>query len=171
MVGKHVFVPFALGGRVTGAPGLALAGVLALALGYPASAQDLPALESHVGPERIEDGESSVAVVFEGFVNGPDGVPAGGAVVVSSAGGRAVTDASGSFRLDVRVPVEAESVQITAVGGGGTTSSRAAGRASRVPVRAGRCARARPGGHLLAGWLPTFGSPGEPAVPTTVSWP
>jgi len=52
----------------------------------------------------------SAPVVLEGFVLEPDGAPAEGAVVVSSAGGRAVADRNGSYRLEVCFPGEAESI-------------------------------------------------------------
>jgi hypothetical protein len=56
-----------------------------------------------------------VAVTLEGFVLEPDGAPAVGAVVVSSAGGRAAADVAGHYRLEVAVPLGATSVQVTAV--------------------------------------------------------
>jgi hypothetical protein len=62
------------------------------------------------------------ATVIVGQVIGPDGAPAAGAVVVSSAGGQAVTDAEGAFSLEVEVPVGADSVRVTAVMGSGTGS-------------------------------------------------
>src|SRR5262245_45143704 len=68
-----------------------------------------------LGPEELDGIEEPGAhVVFEGFVFAPDGSPAQGAVVVTSAGGKAVVDASGHYRLEVRVPREAENVQVTA---------------------------------------------------------
>ena len=76
--------------------------------------------------ERTASGASAVAeresrpLTFEGFVLEPDGRPAEGAVVVSSAGGLAVTDASGHYVLDVGAPLGAESLRITAAGPAGT---------------------------------------------------
>ena len=146
---KQMLVPFVLT-AVTGASAFALVGVLGL--GHPVSAQDSAALERQVGLERIEDAESSVAVVFEGVVYDPSGAPAEGAVVVSSAGGQAVTDWNGTYRLEARVPVEAESVQITAVGRSRqnllASAQRAAPRGSGSGAR--RSAAARPGRHVLA---------------------
>ena len=46
----------------------------------------------------------------------PDGAPAEGAVVVSSAGGEAVTNVAGRYRLDVCVPLDVTDVRVTAVG-------------------------------------------------------
>ncbi len=66
-----------------------------------------------------QSGNALQQAVFEGIVLEPDGAPAEGAVVVSSAGGKAVTDRSGSFQLAVGVPPDAESIRVTAVGRGG----------------------------------------------------
>jgi hypothetical protein len=150
MVGKHVLVPF----------------VLAAIAGTPAFA--LVQLERQVGPERIEDAESSVAVVLEGFVDGPDGAPVEGAVVVSSAGGRAVSDASGHFRLETKVPLGAESVQLTAAGGksaGLTTSRRVELPGWAGTVRVGSLELAM-GSSCSPEWLPTFG--GAPGTTSSI---
>ena len=68
-----------------------------------------------------------------------DGAPAVGVVVASSAGGRALTGRDGRYRLAVQVPLEAESVEITALAddGGGSkvhASSRASGTSSVTTV-------------------------------------
>ena len=95
---------------------------------------------------------------FEGFVAASDGSPVEGALVVSSAGGKAVTDVRGWYRLETPVPAEAESVQITAVGGAaqGVASARvvagSSGRASVDPLFLAR------GGSCAPEWLPTFGA-------------
>src|SRR5262249_55911599 len=100
----------------------------------------------------------SLAVVFDGIVLAPDGAPAAGAEVMSSAGGRAMTGLDGRYRLEVDVPLEAESVELTALaagGGGGTVSvSVFPGAISGVTavdplVLAGDPCRPR--------WQPTFG--------------
>src|SRR5262245_35780044 len=66
---------------------------------------------------EAEPGESvSVGMIFDGAVFLPDGSPAVGAVVVSSAGGEAITDESGGYRLLTRVPLDADRVLMTAVG-------------------------------------------------------
>ena len=83
---------------------------------------------------------------------------------MSSAGGQAVTDASGSFRLDARVPVAAESVRITAVSGAGgnlLASQSVALPAWSGPVQVGALELA-PESTCSPAWLPTFG--GEPGV-------
>jgi hypothetical protein len=54
--------------------------------------------------------------VFEGFLFEPDGAPAQGAVVVTSAGGRSVVERDGRYRLEARVPLAARRVRITASG-------------------------------------------------------
>src|SRR5262245_37656835 len=66
--------------------------------------------------QRPIESEIRKAFVLEGFVLGPDGNPAEGAVVVSSAGGQAVTDVAGRYQLEIEVPIDATSVQLTAVG-------------------------------------------------------
>ena len=58
---------------------------------------------------------TSAPVVLEGRVLTEDGLPAAGAVVVSSAGGQTVTESNGTFQLEVDLPHGAQSVQVTAV--------------------------------------------------------
>ena len=69
-----------------------------------------------VAGERRIEAVARQTFWLEGAVSNPDGSPAEGAVVVSSAGGKAVTDSSGWYRLETDVPVDAASVQVTAVG-------------------------------------------------------
>src|SRR6185503_14881028 len=83
---------------------LSLLGSLAPARLAPA--QGAPLLES---PGRAASSELSLLVVLEGRVLDPSGAPAAGTVVTSSAGGTAVTDRDGAYRLEVRVPLEAGS--------------------------------------------------------------
>ncbi len=100
----------------------------------------------------------SATVVFEGVVIEPDGAPAVGAVVVTSAGGKAVADRDGSFRLETAVPIGAESVQVTAVGRGNRSliASRSVGlHASASRVGAGTLQLSQ--GTCQPFWLPTFG--------------
>ena len=112
-----------------------------------------------VQPARaLPHDELRVPFVFEGFVAASDGSPVENAVVVSSAGGKAVTDARGWYRLEASVPAEAESVQVTAVGGAvqGVASTRvvvaaSSGRSSVEPLFLAR------GGSCSPEWLPTFG--------------
>ncbi len=109
---------------------------------------------------------------LEGVVLGPDGNPVEGAVVVSSAGGKAVTDASGNYRITVEVPSEASSVQVTAVGGTGgslVASQQVALSAVSRSVWAGALVLAR-GSPCPPNWLPTFGpQPGTNAAVRTLT--
>ena len=103
--------------------------------------------------------------VLTGQVLGPDRAPAEGAVVVTSAGGRAVTGVDGSYEIEFDLPLGADSVQVTAVAPSGDGGSLvASARASLVP-----------GGWTLLdplalaattscqpSWLPTFG--GKPGT-------
>ena len=140
--------------------------LVALAFGRPGSAQDALPFEPEAGLERIGDLESTVAVAFEGVVYDPSGAPAEGAVVVSSAGGQAVADRSGAYRLEALVPVEAESVQITAVGRAGRNllaSTRVPLLAPSGPMRVGPLLLAQ-GGTCSPSWLPTSGGNLAPAA-------
>ncbi len=124
------------------------------------------------GMDRVRPGTSGAAtqsakgpLVFEGVVLSPEGAPAEGAFVLSSAGGRATTDHAGAFRLEVPMPIEANTVVITAV----TKDSRSL-TASREVRLGGVAAQVRVTPLLLAEslpchprWLPAFGS--APGVP------
>jgi len=103
-------------------------------------------------------------LAFEGFVLAPDGNPVTGAVVVSSAGGQALTDATGGYWLVVDVPRDAMNVQVTAVGRAGanlaaSTSVAVSGRAGTLLVDPLQLAL---GTTCSPTWLPTFG--GEPGA-------
>ena len=79
-------------------------------------------------------------------------------MVVSSAGGRAVTEWSGYYRLEVAVPRAAQDLQITAVSGAGhaVVASRTVAvdaRSGSVPVDPLELAL----GSCSPSWLPTFG--------------
>src|SRR5512134_756881 len=98
--------------------------------------------------------EHPAAVVFEGLVLEPDGAPAEGAVVVSSAGGKALADRNGRYRLEARVPLGAERVVVTAFGAGSDTSGH---------VTSTNTALSRSPGLVPVEPLAlTFGSAGEP---------
>jgi hypothetical protein len=111
-------------------------------LAHPARAQRAPELDDS---RRSEVPALAMSVVLEGSVLEPSGAPAAGAVVVSSAGGKAVTDRTGAFRLEVRVPLEAESVEVTAVGAGGENPKEHARRhherRAAASARCSSCAR------------------------------
>src|SRR6185503_18691424 len=84
-----------------------------------------------------------------------------GAVVVSSAGGQAVTDAAGNYLLEVEVPLEATSVQVTAVsstGGNLVASASVALYGTGAPLRVSPLALSL-GSSCSPRWLPTFGGP------------
>ena len=102
--------------------------------------------------------EERLPFVFEGVVSNPDGSPAEGVVVVSSAGGRAITNAGGGYRLEADVPVDAECVQVTAVGGAASgvasTSVQVRSLAGQAAVQSLRLAH---GVTCDPSWLPTFG--------------
>jgi hypothetical protein len=136
------------------------------ALGAAALAQG----SATVGPEELE--ETGSPVVFEGFVFAPDGSPAQGAVVVTSAGGKAVVDASGHYRLETRVPREAEHVQVTAVGSGGqklVASARVGVSSTTGSVRVDPLSLVQ-GSTCSPSWLPTFGEyPGTDGLITALA--
>lgn len=93
--------------------------------------------------------------VFEGQVFSAQGAPAEGALVVTSVGGAARADARGFFRLEVLVPLDVETIEITA---------RAKDASAKV-VRATSSHGAIAVGALVLeassvcapSWLPTFG--------------
>ncbi|HEX6884482.1 MAG TPA: HYR domain-containing protein [Planctomycetota bacterium] len=98
-------------------------------------------------------------LVLEGCVLAPDGAPAQGAVVVSSAGGQAVTDVRGRYRLAVALAPEVAGLQVTAVGagsGGLVASARVARAGAAVDLRVPPLHLAR-GSGCVPSWLPTFG--------------
>ena len=138
--------------------------------GHTALAQvDLPTDVFGVShAKNVTADTDSMTITFEGIVLAPGGVPAEGAVVVSSAGGQAVTDGSGAFALDAHVSVGASSVQVTAVHP--SVSNLVASRRVELAAAAGRV----PLGSLqLSGsstcnpsWLPTFGP--EPGIDGSV---
>ena len=122
----------------------------------------LAALAPQERGARVRAGELE-RVTIEGFVLAPDGSPAEGAVVVSSAGGKAVTDASGGYRLVVEV-AHATSVQLTAVGSAG---GKLVASASFAPRGAGSSAPVDPlvlglGASCSPSWVPEFG--GKPGT-------
>jgi hypothetical protein len=116
--------------------------------------------------ENVTEASSAQTVpfVFEGFVLDAAGVPAAGAVVVSSAGGKAVADESGFYHLDADVPLEAAYVQLTAVGAGGRSlfaSTSAAVVALSGYTWVGSLSLTQ-SASCQSDWLPTFGA--EPGV-------
>jgi hypothetical protein len=135
-----------------------LAAVLAVDPGR--SVQGAPA--QAIAGDRMGGRHSSAGVVFIGRVLLPDGEPAGRAVVVSSAGGECVTAADGSFELEVEVPLEAKSVQVTAVAAAHAGAGKLVA-STRVSVLAAPLGTTSVGSLVPAStdscqptWLPTF---------------
>jgi len=93
---------------------------------------------AHVGPatsDRFRSGIESIETLFIGRVVETDGTPSARAVVVTSAGGQAVTEEDGSFRLHVQLFPRTSSIQVTAGRGLG---SRFQGREHANREHAGR---------------------------------
>src|SRR5262245_1580839 len=147
---------------------LVLASLLPLAFPALGSAQegDRPGEETL----RAVEAPRSAPLVFEGIVLGIDGARAAGAVVVTGAGGNAVTKEDGSYRLEVAAPIDAESVQVTAVGAGGSLVASA--RVAVLPGSTGGSSVVPVAPFVFSpktcepGWLPTFG--GVPGVSGTI---
>jgi len=72
--------------------------------------------------------------VVTGCVVMPDGSPAAGVVVVTSAGGDTITGADGSFTLEVELPIDALSLEVTAIANELVGSGSLVARASVVPA-------------------------------------
>jgi len=97
--------------------------------------------------------------VFEGFVYDSSGRPASGALVVTSAGGKAVVDDTGFYRLDVGLASGTHRVHVTAVGrrGDGYLASTSVATASSQRVSVPPLSLAT-GSTCPPQWLPTFGN-------------
>jgi hypothetical protein len=133
--------------------------LVAFVPGRSAPAQGVPRVAHGA---RLEKRASFVPVVFDGIVLGPDGSPALGAVVTSSAGGRTVTALDGSYRLEVQVPRDAERVQITATteDWSGSQLVETCGTSRTVPrITPVDPLALTPGQGCPPRWLPTFGQP------------
>jgi len=113
-------------------------------------------------PERAT---RSITVV--GIAQSPDGAPITDAVIVSAAGGKAVSNASGAFELTVRIPDDARAVGVTAVAsirgvnlvGGRQVSIADVDRHGRTNLGA---VILHANGDCEPDWVPTFG--GEPGT-------
>ncbi len=116
---------------------------------------------------RVAEARPFLPIVFDGFVLEPDGAPAEGAVVTSSAGGKAITDPRGRYRLEADVPHAARFVQITAAG---RTDANLSASTSFELGRASGVGRVDPLQLLpdtcQLGWVPTFRD--QPGVGGTV---
>src|SRR5262245_30746117 len=109
--------------------------------------------------ERRSSAALPVRTTLGGSVVMPDGSPAAGALVVSSAGGEALTDADGRFALALELPDEVASIEVTA--SAETASGSLVARASVVPAALTRELALGPLALThepsCGRWLPTFG--------------
>jgi hypothetical protein len=112
------------------------------------------------GEEFALPPEETAPARFTGRAVLPDGRPVEGAVVVTSAGGKAVSGEDGSFELEVLVPLSAQRLHLTAVAGsGGSSGSLLASAVLSAPF-----GEASAGELVLESsascspdWIPTFG--------------
>jgi len=133
-----------------------LSWALFLASALAAQQEDGLAGSSSGAPRTSE----RATVSLEGLVLALDGSPAEGVSVQTSAGGHAVTDARGVFRLALGVPPAATSVQLTAFGPNGANLvarasvglSGASGRLQVDPLQLAQGAACAPD------WRATFGA-------------
>jgi len=102
----------------------------------------------------------TVLTVLEGRVLDPDGSPAVGAVVLTSAGGRASTDEFGAFYLEVELGSGVEELQVTAVRSVGSAALTGSARVA-IPalgaVNPVGTLQLSSGAGCQPDWLPTFG--------------
>ena len=111
------------------------------------------------GEPQGDSRHASRSTVLQGIVVDSEGLSALRALVTSSAGGRTLTAADGSFSLDVQVPTDADRVQVTAVLGAGRTRTVA-----KAAVAIPRVGSLTPAGVLQLGsscepsWAPTLGT-------------
>jgi len=118
-----------------------------------------PGLAFARGPQAPETvAVEAQRVTLEGLVLDVDGSLAADAEVTSSSGGKARTDSTGRFRLEVEVPPGATSVELIGRGGGGATAR------TQVALGAGpgnlwvdplALVQGAPGSPR---WIPTFGA-------------
>jgi hypothetical protein len=135
-----------------------LATVLLLAAPSPAGAQ-LAGGDDVVAAQAAAGAADTGPTLIVGRVLDPHGAPVAGAVVVTSLGGQAATDAAGAFSVELALPPGATGLRVTAVAGSGTASL--VGSVQISPARDG----ATDAGTLVLAqsadcepsWLPTFG--------------
>ncbi|MCB9898735.1 MAG: hypothetical protein H6825_12090 [Planctomycetes bacterium] len=124
--------------------------------------------ESPVLDPGVDGSVNTPPSVLEGRVRMADGTPAVGAVVVTRAGGQAVTNVDGSFRMSVGFAEVPTHIRVTAVLGSGAESL--VGSTEATNLNLGGATVVEPI-ELLSGtcepnWLPTFG--GQPGTDATV---
>ncbi len=153
-------------GRRSSVAALVVAGVLGIA--GTAGAQGLPHDPPRAAGEARPAVSGSREITVEGTVIGGDGSPVAGAVVVTSAGGEAVTNAEGRYAIEIRLPHGADVLHVSAfgTGAGKPLASAAVSTATstgRIPV--GPLALST-SGTCEPSWLPTFGGrPGFAGFP------
>ena len=147
--------------------GISACFLAALVPSWPTSAQAPASVECLADPTEVREVDR-LPVVLEGYVYDPDGSAAEGVVVSSAAGGKAVADARGWYHLETPVPLDAESVQVTAVGATGRNllASTSVDLRPLVLGQGGSTTRApvdpllfSQGASCFPAWLPTFGRP------------
>ncbi|MCW5776928.1 MAG: hypothetical protein KIS87_10860 [Phycisphaeraceae bacterium] len=156
--------------------------VLAFAFGAPTAAQhprptadgDTASVSSVLAHRAAGAADEAAAlslraIVISGIARWHDGTPVENAVIVSSAGGNAVSAPDGSFTLAVDVPGEAGSVGVTAVatlGGVNYTAGRLVEcRPGEVRIDLGGI-RLDPAAECEPAWVPMFGQ--EPGMSSLV---
>src|SRR5688572_10786531 len=98
--------------------------------------------------------------VIAGRVLAPDGAPAAGAIVRTSAGGETLAGPRGRFALEIELPLDADDVEVTALGPGAANlvaSARVVPSDGARTTWVGALALA-PSDDCHERWLPTFGS-------------
>lgn len=124
---------------------------------FLALAEGLAAQQARPARETLALSPTFTARLF-GTVYGPDGQLAEGAVVVSSAGGRAITK-KGRYVLELELPLVAERIQVTAVGQG-ATGPAASTSVPLDPAHPGTpvdVLQLSHGTTCVPSWMPTFG--------------
>ena len=132
---------------------------IAVFLGSSLQTRELVSPASGSEPVPGEELAPATKIVFEGFVIEPDGTPAEGATVVTSAGGSTCADRTGRYRVEALVPLDAHSVRVSAISRAdrtlaASTSVDLTAVLERVPV--GLLLLARASG-CSPSWLRTFG--------------
>lgn len=124
---------------------------------HASSVQDSSATDTPTPKEVIEG-----RAVLVGRVLGADGAPRSAAVVVTSAGGKAVSAADGTYRLELGGPLQDSSVQVTAVVGSRSGSGSLVASTLVSGLALGATTPVNPltvaaSTGCAPDWLPTFG--------------
>ena len=100
---------------------------------------------------------ATALTVIEGVVLAPDGRPAAGATVVTSAGGKTVSAADGSFRIGLELSLDACEVRASAALNAGTSTVAGNARIAAVPGTTSSGGVIRLGTGCEPHGVPTFG--------------